>query len=142
MPSHSKFIDHHQLQGTRDFSAFLTIPAALNFREDNNWNQVTENCRSLAHANYNRFAEVTGGNTLCPISDHFLGQMCSLSITCPDPIALQDLLYNKYKIEIPVMPHNDMVFIRYSINGYHTQKDLDVLFEALEEIRSTTELLG
>lgn len=141
-PSHSQFIDHHQLQGTRDFSAFLTIPAALKFREDNNWNQVAENCRKLAHANYERFAGVTGGTMLCPISDDFLGQMCSLSITCPDPVALQDLLYDKYKIEIPVMPHGDKVFIRYSINGYHTQKDLDILFEALEEIKSTTELLG
>lgn len=142
MPSHSKFIDHHQLQGTRDFSAFLTIEAALKFRNDHNWNQISSNCRKLAHANYKHFAEVAGGRILSPISDDFLGQMCSLSITCPDPVALQDLLYNKYKIEIPVMPHNDMVFIRYSINGYHTQKDLDILFEALEDIRSTTGLLG
>ena len=142
MPSESLFIDHHQLQGTRDYSAFLTIPVALKFRKDNNWNQVAADCRKLAHANYKRFAEVTGGTILCPISDEFLGQMCSLSINCPDPVALQDLLYNKYKIEIPVMPHDDKVYIRYSINGYHTQKDLDVLFQAIEEIKSSTNLLG
>ena len=142
MPSESLFIDHHQLQGTRDYSAFLTIPAALKFREDNNWNQVAADCRKLAQANYERFAEVTGGTILCPISDGFLGQMCSLSISCPDPVALQDLLYSKYKIEIPVMPHDDKVYIRYSINGYHTQKDLDILFEALEEIKSSTNLLS
>ena len=142
MPSESQFIDHHQLQGTRDYSAFLTIPAALQFREDNNWNQVAADCRKLAQANYERFAEVTGGTILCPISDDFLGQMCSLSINCPDPVALQELLYNKYRIEIPVMPHDDKVFIRYSINGYHTQQDLDTLFEALEEIKATSNMLG
>lgn len=141
-PSHSQFIDHHQLQGTRDFSAFLTIPAALKFRDDNNWDEVAADCRKLAHSNYERFAEVAGGTILCPISDEFLGQMCSLSISCPDPVALQDLVYNKYKIEIPVMPHEDKVYIRYSINGYHTQADLDKLFSALEEIKATTNLLS
>lgn len=141
-PSHSKFIDHHQLQGTRDFSAFLTIPAALKFRDDNDWINVAADCRQLAHSNYNRFAEVTSGTILSPISDEFLGQMCSLSIDCPDPVALQDLLYEQYKIEIPVMPHNEMVFIRYSMNGYHTQADLDKLFEALGEVKNTTNLLG
>lgn len=140
-PSNSQFIDHHQLQGTRDFSAFLTIPAALKFREDNNWDQVAADCRKLAHSNYEKFAEVTGGTILAPISDEFLGQMCSLSISCPDPVALQDLLYNEYQIEIPVMPHDHKVYIRYSINGYHTQADLDTLFAALEEIKATTNLL-
>lgn len=141
-PSDSQFIDHHQLQGTRDFSAFLTIPAALKFRKDNNWDQISKSCRELAHSNYTRFAEVAGGTILCPISDDFLGQMCSLSINCPDPVALQDLLYKDYKIEIPVMPHDNKVFIRYSINGYHTQKDLDVLFSALAEIRQNTNLIS
>lgn len=141
-PSHSKFIDHHQLQGTRDFSAFLTIQAALKFREDYNWNQVASDCRKLSQSNYQRFAEVTGGEMLCPVTDDFLGQMSSVRIKTPDPVGLQELLYNKYKIEIPVMPHGDRIFLRYSINGYHTQKDLDFLFDALEEIRSETNLLG
>jgi isopenicillin-N epimerase len=141
-PSHSKFIDHHQLQGTRDFSAFLTIPAALKFRTDNNWEQVAADCRKLAHSNYPRFAEVTNGTILSPISDEFLGQMCSLSITSPDPVELQNLLYDKYKIEIPVMPHWDHVLIRYSINGYNSQSDLDKMFEALVQVKETTSLLG
>ena len=36
-PSPSKFQDYHQMQGTRDFSAFLTIPACIRFMEENNW---------------------------------------------------------------------------------------------------------
>jgi isopenicillin-N epimerase len=32
-PSHSAFLDYHQTQGTRDFSAFLCIPAALEFMQ-------------------------------------------------------------------------------------------------------------
>jgi len=33
------------------------------------------------------------------------------------------------------------VFIRYSINAYNTQNDLNRLFDALYEIRSSTSLL-
>lgn len=142
VPSHSLFIDHHQLQGTRDFSAFLTIPAALKFRDDHNWDAVSKDCRMLAQSNCERFAEAAHGKILCPVSDDFLGQMCSISIDCSDPAALQDKLYQDHQIEIPVMPHCEHVFIRYSINAYNTQHELDKLFGALREIREITDLLN
>ena len=33
-PSHSLFLDYHQQQGTRDFSAFCCIPAAISFMKE------------------------------------------------------------------------------------------------------------
>lgn len=141
MPSNSQFIDYHQLQGTRDFSAFLTVPKALEFRKMFDWTTVSAQARKVSQANYQRFSEAANGMMMCPVSDDFLGQMCSLRINCPDFTQLGALLYSKYKIEIPVFPHGDYVYIRYSFQGYNTQKDLDVLFAALNEIRATTNLL-
>ncbi|MFT4524967.1 MAG: isopenicillin-N epimerase [Bacteroidia bacterium] len=141
-PSDSQFIDHHQLQGTRDFSAFLSVPKALQFRKENDWDSVAANCRQLAHSNYERFAEAANGTMLCPVSDDFLGQMCSVSINCSDPSGLQTKLYDEYSIEVPVMPHGDKVFLRFSVNAYTTQADLDKLFEALTEIRNSSDLLN
>lgn len=141
-PSNSRFIDYHQLQGTRDFSAFLTIPKALEFRRQFDWETVSANARRTAIANYERFAEAANGEMVCPASDDFLGQMCSLRIRCKNFVELGALLYNTYKIEVPVFPHGDQVFIRYSVQGYNTQEDLDRLFDALIEIRSTTDLIG
>lgn len=77
IPLCSQFIDHHQQQGTRDYSAFLTIPKAIQFRADNDWTKVTEKCRSIVKANAESFSETAGGELLCPISDDFLGQMCA-----------------------------------------------------------------
>jgi len=141
-PSHSRFLDYHQMQGTRDFSAFLTVPRAIQFLKDNNWTQVAFDCRKLAHGNYKRFCELVGSEPLSPISDEFLGQMCSIQIMCKEPEKLHKHLYEKYKIQIPVMPHGEYVFIRYSIAAFNSQQDLDKLYTALEEIISTTDLIS
>ena len=74
-PSDSRFIDYHQLQGTRDFSAFLTIPKALEFRKENDWESATADARAISVANYERFAAAANGEMTCPASESFLGQM-------------------------------------------------------------------
>ena len=140
-PSHSQFLDYHQMQGTRDFSAFLTVPKAIEFMEHHDWKTVAADCRSLARDNYLRFCELLGSRPLCPLNDDFLGQMCSMQVRTASPEALQRHLFERYNIEIPVMRQDDHVFIRYSVQGYNSQDDLDRLYEALKEIKSAGELL-
>lgn len=140
-PSNSLFQDYHQSQGTRDFSAFLTIPAALQFMRQNGWNAVAGSCRQLAHSNYLRFCQLLGTVPLCPVSDEFLGQMCSMQIRTEEPEKLQRLLFEKYRIEIPVMRHDDKMFIRYSVNAFNSQADLDRLFDALSGIIAKENLI-
>ncbi len=141
MPSGSRFIDYHQMQGTRDFSAFLSVPKAIQFFEENNWKQVAASCRQIAHSNYQRFCDLLNTQPLAPISNEFLGQMCSMQIKTTAPEQLQRLLYQKYKIEIPVMRQDEKIFLRYSINAFNDQNDLDKLYDALSEIIKETSLV-
>ena len=67
--------------------------------------------------------------------------MASIPVNTKKPAELKEVLYSKYRIQIPVMPLNDKFYIRFSINGYNSQKDLDVLYKALEEIIKTTSLI-
>ncbi|PQJ12171.1 aminotransferase [Flavipsychrobacter stenotrophus] len=140
-PSHSRFIDYHQMQGTRDFSAFLTTAKALAFMQENNWEQVAANCRQLAQNNYERFCTLVGSTPLCPVTDEFLGQMCSIPIKTTQPEKLQRHLFEHYKIEIPVMRQEQHTFLRYSIQTFNSQADLDKLYMALQEIMANTDLL-
>ncbi|MBS1635331.1 MAG: aminotransferase class V-fold PLP-dependent enzyme [Bacteroidetes bacterium] len=140
-PSHSRFLDYHQMQGTRDFSAFLTVPAAIAFLEENNWPEVARECRNLVQRNAPRFCELLKTQPLCPITDDFIGQMFSIPIQTEQPEALQRLLFEVYKIEIPVMRHDARVFLRYSINAFNSQADLDRLYSALENILATTDFI-
>ena len=67
--------------------------------------------------------------------------MASIPIKTANPVELKELLFNKYKIEIPVMPLNGNYFLRYSINAYNSQEDLDILYKALQDIIATTDLI-
>ncbi len=140
-PSDSRFQDYHQMQGTRDFSAFLTIPKAIEFMQQNNWHAVSKECKEMVRNNALRFCELLGSTPLCPVTEEWLGQMFSIPIVTPEPEKLQRHLFVKYKIEIPVMRHGDKTYLRYSINAFNTQNDLDRLYDALKEIINTTEFI-
>ncbi len=140
-PSDSRFLDYHEYQGTRDIAAFLATPAAIAFLEKNNWNQVSHNCKQLILKHYQSFCDLLGSEPICPISSEFLGQMCSISIKTKNPLALKELLFTKYKIEIPVMTIDHGTFIRISLNGYNTESDLEILKLALINIKNETDLI-
>jgi isopenicillin-N epimerase len=129
------------MQGTRDFTAFLTIPKSIEFMKANNWTKVAEECALLSRNNYQRFCDLLNTEPLAPVTNEFLGQMCSVRIKTNEPMKLKSVLYEKYKIEIPVMPHGKYVFLRYSINAFNDQSDLDKLYDALVDIKASTSLL-
>jgi isopenicillin-N epimerase len=141
LPSHSRFLDYHQTQGTRDFSACLTVPRALEFMKENHWESIATRCRALVLDNAARFCALLGSQPLCPLTGEFTGQMFSIPATVAEPEKLQKLLYQNYRIEIPVMRHGENIFIRYSINAFNSQSDLDMLYAALQEIIQNTGLI-
>lgn len=141
LPSHSTFLDYHQMNGTRDYSAFLTIPAAIEFMQQHNWLQVSAGCRKLVQQNAPAFCELLDATPLAPIHDDFILQLFSAKIKTTEPEKLYRHFFDNYKIEIPVMRHGDKVYLRYSINAFNSQQDLDTLFAAIKEIKSKTDLI-
>jgi isopenicillin-N epimerase len=140
-PGESQFLDYHENLGTRDVSAFVCTPTVIDFLEKNNWKQKSVACKQIVLDNYQRFCDLLGTNPICPITSEFLGQMASIPVRTNNPQELKDLLYDKYKIQIPVMTLNGDIYIRYSINAYNSQEDLDILYTALEEIKLRTKLI-
>jgi isopenicillin-N epimerase len=140
-PGESQFLDYQEIQGTRDVSAFLCTPKVIEFLEQNNWKSVSKACKQIVLENYQRFCDLLHTQPICPITSEFLGQMASVPVNTQKPAELKETLYTKFKIQIPVMPLNGKTYIRYSINGYNSQADLDILYSALEEIIKTTDLI-
>lgn len=140
--SGSVLIDNHQWQGTRDISAFCTLPTVVEFLKENKWREKSAICKSLVYDNAERFATLLHTKILAPLNEDFIAQMLSLKINCAAPAELKQLLYETYKIEIPIMPHGDDVYIRFSVQAFNDQNDLDKLYTALQDIQKTTTLLG
>ncbi|MCO6462069.1 MAG: aminotransferase class V-fold PLP-dependent enzyme [Saprospiraceae bacterium] len=130
-PSGSQFLDYNEVQGTRDLSAFCTIPAAIRFMEELNWPAVAAKCRAMVQNNAEALNEVTGYPAIAPINDDFIAQMYSSRINTDNPMELHDKLYRDFKIQIPVMMQGNQAYIRYSVNAFNSQEDLDKLVEAL-----------
>lgn len=140
-PGESQFLDYHEHQGTNDHSAFLCTPKVIEFLEKNDWKAKSKQCKQIVFDNYQRFCDLLKTEPLAPITEEFLGQMASIPVKTSKPAELKELLYEQYKIQIPVMPLNGNFYIRYSINAYNSQEDLDRLYKALEEIIQTTDLI-
>ena len=134
-PSHSSFLDYHQMIGTRDFSAFLTIPDCISFMETYNWKEVSKKCHELVLSNAQRFFDLLGAPPISPLTSEWIGQMISIPIKTADPELLQRTLFTEYQIEVPIMRQGNDVYLRYSINGFNSQSDIDRLYQVIAELQ-------
>lgn len=141
-PSSSQFFDYHQFNGTRDFSAYLTVPKALAFMEQHDWKKVSAQCKNNVLAVAPKLFELLNTKPLAPLTNEFFGQMCSAEIKTSEPEKLQRLLFEKYRIEIPVMRHADKCYIRFSFQAFNTVAEIDYLVQSLAEIKKDTLLIG
>lgn len=138
----SQFLDYQEYQGTRDEAAFLTAPATIAFLEKHNWPEKAAVCRQLILDNYAIFCELLGSKPICPLTAEFLGQMCSIPIQTTAPLLLKNILFEKYKIEVPIMNIENQYYLRITAQVYNSQNDFDILKLALMDIQKTTDYLG
>ncbi len=80
------FLSRHEQQGTRDPSAYLAVPAAIEWQRENGWDAVRESCHSLA----GRARNELGLEPLTPDSPDFFGQMVSLKLPGTRPATCRD----------------------------------------------------
>jgi isopenicillin-N epimerase len=127
----STFVSRNEWQGTRDLAPFLAVPAAIQFQQENNWNEVRQRCHDLAREARRRIAELTGLSPFSPDSPDWFAQMIACPLNCSDTLGLKRRLYDEYRIEVPVDSWNGIPRIRPSFQAYNDERDLDRLMQAL-----------
>ncbi len=140
-PSDSQFFDYHQFNGTRDFSAYLTVPKAIDFMQKHDWKNVSKLCKDIVLATAPPLFELLNAQPLAPLTKEFFGQMCSVEIKTTEPEKLQRLLFEKYRIEIPIMRQADKCYIRFSFQAFNSISDIEYLVQSLAEIKKGTALI-
>ena len=131
-PSDSQFLDWHEWQGTRDMSAFLTIPEAVKFMDDNDWPNVSRKCREMVIQTRNQLLNYLNISPPCP--NDWLGQMASIPLPFNDAVEIKNALLNKYHIQVPIFTWEGKVYLRYSIQAYNSESDLEKLLSAIKEL--------
>jgi len=125
------FVERTQLQGTRDSSAYLSVPAAIDFVREHD-----DAARSVALARdaRRRLCELLDEEPIAP--EPMIQRMASFRVP-GDAHALQRTLWDEHHIEIPAM-RDDL--LRISVAMYTEEEDverlLDVLPAALRTSRS------
>ena len=117
-----------QWQGTRDLTAWLSVPAALQFQAARDWPAVRARCHAMAVAAMHVMCERTGIPPAAP--DSSFGQMTLLPVPPQDRNALRERLYDESGIEAQVTAHAGRTFVRLSVQGYNTPQDVAHLLAA------------
>ena len=134
-PGPSQFVDHHEWWGTRDMSAFLSVPKAIEFQKENIWDNIRESCHVLAAYAQKRINELTGIASLHSNAESWFRQMIAAPLPLDTDIKhLKTRLYDDYRIEVPVHEWNGKKLIRVSVQGYNTKRDIDKLCRALSAL--------
>lgn len=128
-PGASPFVDWHEWQGTRDVSAFLTVPDAIRFQEEHDWVAVRRACHVLAAETRDRIVDLTGLPPVC--DDKAFSQMFAAELPPCDLGALKARLYDEHRVEVPVIRWGGRCFIRVSFQAYNDRPDADALVDAL-----------
>jgi isopenicillin-N epimerase len=124
------FVARHEKQGTRDPSAYLTVPTAIEWQRQHDWDAVRARCHELARRARNEL----GLEPLTPDGDGFFGQMVTLRLSDSATEDLQERLYDEHRIEVPVFDREGGRYIRPSFQGYNDEDDLERLRRALADL--------
>jgi isopenicillin-N epimerase len=141
----SRFHLEHDWTGTRDPSAWLCVPTAIATLEgmvEGGWPEVRQRNHALALTARESLCTVLGVDPGCP--DSMIGSMATVALPDSDGgekkdafsrDVLQDDLYRKWSIEIPVIPWPSppQRLLRLSAQLYNSQAQYEYLAEALAE---------
>jgi isopenicillin-N epimerase len=128
----SRLVDYTEWLGTRDIAAFLAVPDAIRFQEENGWDSVREACHIIAEQALREMTALTGLEPLSPISPAWFAQMVSAPVDpAVDMGALHERIYAEEHIEVPLLRWNEHNLARFSIQAYNTWEQVECLIQAI-----------
>jgi isopenicillin-N epimerase len=122
---------HLEFEGTRDVCPWLAVPTAIDYQQQLGVDAIRRRIAELVRH--------TRGVIKLPLetpSNPVLhGAMTAFRLpTGIDPVMLRRQLWERYRIEAPIIEKPDRTMIRVSTHFYTTEREVDRLAEALREL--------
>ncbi|MCY3905554.1 MAG: aminotransferase class V-fold PLP-dependent enzyme [Caldilineaceae bacterium] len=128
-PGPSPFLDNFSWSGTIDPAAYLSVPAAIDFWEENDWPEVSSACHRLLAECEERILALSG---LPPISPETMWAQMRL-VLLPGSAESYGPHLEENRIVVPVGQQRGHTGIRISVQAYNCPADLDRLVQVLRD---------
>ncbi len=131
--------------GTQDPSAFLSVPAGIEFHRTLSAAGSRAYTRKMLLDARDKITAILGVPLSAP--EEMLAQLCAFPLPY-DPEAtdervqhLHDILFDEYRIEVPAMNANGKLYVRISCTAYNDESDFDALAAALVDLRNASKII-
>jgi isopenicillin-N epimerase len=129
------FAAEFDFQGTDDYTAYLSVPAALDFMASLGWERIRRHNHELAAYGQRVVAGALGTTPPVPEDGFASMALCALPARlAPDQEAarrLQLRLFEDHRIEVPISWWNGAAYIRLSAHVYNAPEDYERLAAVL-----------
>jgi len=130
-PGPGQYVPQYQYQGTRDPAALLTVPDAIRFQAEHNWDAQRARCHALASQTLTRITELTQLPPLSPDSETYYSQLVSIPLPTERVSAISREMSER-NILAPILSTHDRSLARVSYQAYNSQADADAMVRAVE----------
>jgi isopenicillin-N epimerase len=130
-----KWSDELLWTGTRDYSAYLTVPRAIEFFAKFDREKLDARNHALACYARRRLSELPGAEPVTPEGREWFGWM--VGVWLPSNYnqcqTLQQRLWERYRIEVPIVHFAGRYLVRVSCHLYVSTHDIDTLVRCLQQ---------
>ncbi len=130
-----KWSDELLWTGTRDHSAYLMVPLAIEFFTRLDREKIDVRNHELACYARRRLSELPGAQPVTPEGREWFGWM--VGVWLPSDYTnggtLQKRLWDRYQIEVPIVPFAGRFLVRVSCHLYVSTHDIDTLVHCLQQ---------
>lgn len=137
-PGPSPFLDYFTWVGTVDPAAYLSVPRAIEFFQENDWPAVRAACHRLLKEAEERILALSGLPPLSPES--MWVQMRAIPL--PGPADAYRRLWEEHQVVVPITQWGEQPGVRISVQAYNTPAHLDRLVDALRKAAASPQPAG
>jgi len=121
-----------EFEGTRDVCPWLAVPAAIDFQEEIGLERIRTRIAELSAYVRQRLDDTAGLERVTPAVPELQGALTAFRLPPgSDAPSLRAHLWEKHRIEAPIVERPDGLLIRVSTHFYNTETEIDRLREAL-----------